>query len=81
MISPVRRGHLVGRADCTLASGRFDLEALPLLLARRLATQGRKPTTIGSLPCDTVTFGVLVFGALCLLPALALGQIAEHLQF
>jgi K+-transporting ATPase ATPase A chain len=38
------------------------------------------------LPCDTVTFGVLVLGtvllvsALCFLPALALGPIAEQLQ-
>jgi K+-transporting ATPase ATPase A chain len=69
-----------------MAAGRFGLAALALLLAGRLAAQGRKPTTIGSLPCDTVTFGVLVFGAvvlvgaLCFLPALALGPIAEHLQ-
>ncbi|HEV8068793.1 MAG TPA: potassium-transporting ATPase subunit KdpA [Planctomycetaceae bacterium] len=66
--------------------GRFGPAALALLLAGRLAAQGRKPTTIGSLPCDTVTFGALVFGAvllqgaLCFLPALALGPIAEYLQ-
>jgi potassium-transporting ATPase potassium-binding subunit len=70
----------------TMAVGRFGPAALALLLAGRLAAQGRKPTTIGSLPCDTVTFGALVLGAvllqgaLCFLPALALGPIAEYLQ-
>jgi K+-transporting ATPase ATPase A chain len=69
-----------------MAVGRFGLAALALLLAGRFAAQGRKEATIGTLPCDTVTFGVLVFGAvllvaaLCFLPALALGPIAEHLQ-
>ncbi|HXY33671.1 MAG TPA: potassium-transporting ATPase subunit KdpA [Planctomycetaceae bacterium] len=69
-----------------MAVGRFGPAALALLLAGRLAAQGRKPTTIGSLPCDTVTFGALVLGAvllqgaLCFLPALALGPIAEYLQ-
>jgi K+-transporting ATPase ATPase A chain len=69
-----------------MAAGRFGLAALALLLAGRFAMQGRKPTTIGSLPCDTMTFGalvlgsVLLLGALCFLPALALGPIAEHLQ-
>jgi len=69
-----------------MAVGRFGPAALALLLAGRLAAQGRKPATIGSLPCDTVTFGALVFGAvllqgaLCFLPALALGPIAEYLQ-
>jgi K+-transporting ATPase ATPase A chain len=69
-----------------MAVGRFGLAALAILLAGRVAAQGRKPTTIGSLPCDTITFGalvlgsVLLLGALCFLPALALGPIAEHLQ-
>ena len=69
-----------------MAAGRVGLAALALALAGRFAAQGRKPTTIGSLPCDTVTFGALVLGsvvllgALCFLPALALGPIAEHLQ-
>jgi K+-transporting ATPase ATPase A chain len=69
-----------------MAAGRFGLAALAILLAGRLAIQTRKPTTIGSLPCDTVTFGALVLGsvvllgALCFLPALALGPVAEHLQ-
>jgi K+-transporting ATPase ATPase A chain len=40
----------------------------------------------GTLPCDTLTFGVLVLGvvllvgALCFLPALALGPIAGQFQ-
>jgi K+-transporting ATPase ATPase A chain len=69
-----------------MAAGRFGLAALALLLAGRFAAQGRKEPTTGTLPCDTVTFGVLVLGtvvllgALCFLPALALGPIAEQLQ-
>ncbi len=52
----------------------------------RFAAQGRKEPTIGTLPCDTITFGVLVLGTvllvatLCFLPALALGPVAEQLQ-
>jgi K+-transporting ATPase ATPase A chain len=69
-----------------MLAGRYGLGVLALALAGRFAAQGRRPVTIGSLPCDTVTFGVLVLGsvvlvgALCFLPALALGPIAEHLQ-
>jgi K+-transporting ATPase ATPase A chain len=69
-----------------MAAGRFGLAALALALAGRFAAQGRKEPTLGTLSCDTVTFGVLVLGtvllvgALCFLPALALGPIAEHLQ-
>jgi K+-transporting ATPase ATPase A chain len=69
-----------------MAAGRFGLAGLALLLAGRFAAQGRKQPTIGTLPCDTVTFGVLVLGtvmlvgALCFLPALALGPVAEQLQ-
>jgi K+-transporting ATPase ATPase A chain len=69
-----------------MAVGRFGLATLAFLLAGRLAAQGRRPTTIGSMPCDTVTFGVVVLGsvvligALSFLPALALGPIVEHLQ-
>ena len=70
----------------TMLVGRFVPAALALLLAGRFAAQGRKQATIGTLPCDTVTFGiltlgtVLLVGALCFLPAVALGPIAEHLQ-
>jgi potassium-transporting ATPase potassium-binding subunit len=69
-----------------MAAGRFGLTVLALALAGRFAAQGRKPVTIGTLPCDTVTFGILVLGtvllvgALCFLPALALGPVAEALQ-
>ena len=69
-----------------MVAGRFVLAGFALSLAGRLAAQGRKETTIGSLPCDTITFGVLVFGtiilvgALCFLPALVLGPVAEHFQ-
>jgi K+-transporting ATPase ATPase A chain len=69
-----------------MAAGRFGLAALALGLAGRFAAQTRKPETIGSMPCDTPTFGVLVLGsvvlvgALSFLPALALGPIAEHLH-
>jgi K+-transporting ATPase ATPase A chain len=69
-----------------MAAGRFGLICLALVLAGRFAAQGRKAATIGTLPCDTFTFGVLVLGsvvlvaALCFLPALALGPVAEAFQ-
>jgi K+-transporting ATPase ATPase A chain len=66
--------------------GRFGLAALALTLAGRFAAQRRWPTTAGTLPSDSATFGALVLGtillvgALCFLPALALGSLAEALQ-
>jgi potassium-transporting ATPase potassium-binding subunit len=69
-----------------MLAGRYGLAALALALAGRLGAQRRLPTTAGTLPCDTSTFGALVFGtillvgALCFLPALALGPIAEALH-
>jgi K+-transporting ATPase ATPase A chain len=69
-----------------MLAGRFGLGAVALLLAGRFGAQGRVATTVGSLPCDTPTFGVLVLGsvvltgALCFLPVLALGPLVEHLQ-
>ena len=66
--------------------GRFALAALALALAGRFAAQRRVPTTAGSLPSDSPTFGVLVFatillvGAICYLPALALGPLVEFFQ-
>jgi K+-transporting ATPase ATPase A chain len=66
--------------------GRFGLAALALGLAGKFAAQTNAPENNGSLPCDTPTFGVLVFGtvilvgALSFLPALVLGPIAEQLQ-
>jgi K+-transporting ATPase ATPase A chain len=69
-----------------MAAGRFAFAALALALAGRFAAQTNKVETIGSMPCDTPTFGVLALGsvllvgALCFLPALALGPIAEYLH-
>ncbi len=66
--------------------GRFGLAALALALAGRFALQRRLPDTAGTLPSDTPTFGALVFGtvllvgALCFFPALALGPIVEFLR-
>jgi len=75
-------------ATTTIAmlAGRYGLAALALALAGRLATQRRLPTTSGTMPCDTPTFGVLVLGAillvgaLCFFPVLALGPIVECFQ-
>jgi potassium-transporting ATPase potassium-binding subunit len=69
-----------------MLAGRYVLAALVLWLAGRLARQGRKAETVGTLPSDTLTFGALVLGtilligALSFLPALALGPIAEYLK-
>ena len=71
-------------ASAALA-GRFGLAALAMALAGRFAAQRRWPTTSGTLPDDSVMFGILVLvtivlvGALSFLPALALGPIAEAL--
>jgi K+-transporting ATPase ATPase A chain len=69
-----------------MLAGRYGLAALALALAGRFAAQRRLPTTAGTLPSDTLTFGLLVFatilmvGALCFFPALALGPIVEFFQ-
>lgn len=69
-----------------MLAGRFGLAALALALAGRFALQRRLPLTSGTLPSDTPTFGALVFGtvllvgALCFFPALALGPIVEFLR-
>ena len=69
-----------------MLAGRFGLAALALALAGRFAAQRSRPTTASTLPGDSATFGALVLGtillvgALCFLPALALGPIAEALQ-
>jgi K+-transporting ATPase ATPase A chain len=66
--------------------GRFGLAAIALLLAGRLAAQGRKAPGLGTLPCDTPMFAALVLatvllvGALSFLPALALGPIVEQFR-
>src|SRR5208283_2583429 len=46
--------------------GRFGLAALALALADRFAAQRRWPTTVGTLPCDTPTFGALLVGTIVL---------------
>ena len=67
-------------------AGRFGLAAIALAVAGRFAAQRRSPTTAGTLPSDSATFGILVIGtvvligALCFLPALALGPVAEAFQ-
>ena len=69
-----------------MLAGRFWLVALALALAGRFAAQGRRSISLGTLPTDTMTFGVLVLGtvllvgALSFLPALALGPLMEFLQ-
>jgi K+-transporting ATPase ATPase A chain len=69
-----------------MLAGRYGLAALALALAGQFASQRRRPITAGSLPSDTPIFAVLVFftillvGALCFFPALALGPIVESIQ-
>jgi K+-transporting ATPase ATPase A chain len=69
-----------------MLAGRFGLAALAMALAGRFAAQRRWPTTVGTLPSDSVMFGILVLGTILLvgalgfLPALALGPVAEALQ-
>ncbi len=66
--------------------GRYGHAILALALAGRFAAQGRRSLTAGTLPCDTVTFGMLLMGTVILvgvlsfLPALALGPILEQLS-
>lgn len=69
-----------------MLAGRYGLICLALSLAGRLAAQGRRKVTVGTLPDDTLTYGVLVLGtvllvgAVCFFPALALGPLAEHFR-
>ena len=66
--------------------GRFFLAIPALALAGRLASQGRRPTTSGTLPSDTLAFAAIaiaaaiLIGALCFFPALLLGPVVEHLS-
>jgi potassium-transporting ATPase potassium-binding subunit len=74
-----------GTTAITMLVGRYGLAALALTLSGRLAAQRRVPTTAGTLPSDGPIFGALVFGtillvgAMCYFPALALGPIMEFL--
>jgi K+-transporting ATPase ATPase A chain len=64
--------------------GRFGLAIPALALAGLFARQRRRPVTLGTLPTDTFSFGVLlvgtavVVGGLSYFAALALGPIVEH---
>jgi K+-transporting ATPase ATPase A chain len=75
-----------GTTIIAMLAGRYGLAALALALAGRFAAQRLLPSSIGSLPNDTPTFGALVLatillgGALCFLPALALGPIVEFFR-
>jgi K+-transporting ATPase ATPase A chain len=65
--------------------GRFGLAVPALALAGSFAAQGRRPTTLGTMPTYTFTFGLLVVGTalivggLSYFPALVLGPVIEHL--
>ncbi len=69
-----------------MLAGRFGLATFALALSGKFAAQRRWPTTSGTLPSDSFLFGALVFGtillvgALCFLPALALGPVAQALR-
>jgi potassium-transporting ATPase potassium-binding subunit len=65
--------------------GRFGLAVPALALAGSFAAQGRRPTTLGTMPTYTFTFGLLVVGTalivggLSYFPAVVLGPVTEHL--
>jgi len=67
--------------------GRFGLAIPALAFASLFARQRKTPASLGTLPTDSVTFGVLVTACLLLvtalsyLPAFALGPILERLLF
>ena len=66
--------------------GRFALAVPALALAGLFADQKRRPVTLGTLPTDSVAFGVLlvstavIVGGLSYFPVLALGPVLEHLS-
>jgi K+-transporting ATPase ATPase A chain len=63
---------------------RFIPIIAPLAMVAGMAAKKKAPFTSGTMRTDTVTFGfvllgtVLLVGALCFLPALVLGPVAEH---
>lgn len=67
--------------------GRFGVIIPVLAIAGRLAAKKRQPAGNGTLPTQGPLFigllvgTILLVGALTFIPALALGPIAEHLQF
>jgi len=64
--------------------GRYALTVPALLLAGKFASQGRFPSTSGTLRTDSLMFGTLLVGmvlivaGLSYLPGLTLGPVAEH---
>ena len=68
-----------------LALGRFPALVIPLAIAAMLAAKRRAPQTAGTLPVETVTFGVTLIGIVLVLtllqflPVLVLGPVADHL--
>jgi K+-transporting ATPase ATPase A chain len=66
--------------------GYFTHKSQPVKSLRTVSPRSLKAETIGTLPSDTITFGILVLGtvlligALSFLPVLALGPIAEYLK-
>lgn len=70
-----------------MLAGRFGLAVPALAFAGLFARQKKTPASLGTLPTDSVTFGLLVTAcltimtALSYLPALALGPVLERLLF
>ena len=70
-----------------MMAGRFGLAIPALAFAGLFAQQRARPRTLGTLPTDSLSFGVLLTGflivvtALSYLPVLALGPVLEHLLF
>jgi K+-transporting ATPase ATPase A chain len=67
--------------------GRFALAVPALALAAQFGRQRRRPVTLGTLPTDSIAFGILlvstavIVGGLSYFPVLALGPVLEHLHF
>ncbi len=67
-------------------AGRFGLGVLALAIAGYFAAQKCRPTTLGTLPTDSLLFAVLtiavilIVGGLAYFPALAMGPLVEHLM-
>jgi K+-transporting ATPase ATPase A chain len=68
-----------------MLAGRFGLAVPALAFAALFAGQKNKPVSVGTLPTDSLSFGILltacliVMTALSYLPALALGPVLERL--
>jgi potassium-transporting ATPase potassium-binding subunit len=77
--------HLDIACGLIMLIGRFVPIIAPLALAGSLAAKKMTPFTVGTLRTDTLTFGlvllgaILLIGALLFLPVAALGPVAEHL--